>query len=136
MVITFPIFSKTCNDVSFLRGKSIQIKKNNNLTLKSIENCIYAIFGPFPVKIDLFRSQGVTSGIWQCQLRLRSEYIFYALTGSADLRNLNVDQTQGKLIKILPKGVLSPFPVIAKPMTGQHVVIKLTPGYTSLLISC
>ena len=66
------------------------------------------LFGPFPVKIDLFRSQGVTSGIWQCQLRLRSEYIFYALTGSTDLRNLNVDQAQGKLIKILPKGGFKP----------------------------
>ena len=57
------------------------------------------LFGPFPVKIDNFRSQGVTSGICQCHLRLRSERVVYAHTGSIALPDLYVHQTQVKLIK-------------------------------------
>ena len=65
-------------------------------------------FGPFPVKNDNFRSRGVTSGISQCQLRLRSEHRVYAHTGSIDLRDLNVDQTLVKLLKNNKKGGFDP----------------------------
>ena len=70
-----------------------------------MKNCFHAVFyGPFPVKIDNFRSQGVTSGICQCHLRLRSEQAVYAHTGSIDSPDLYVDQTLVKLIKNRPIG--------------------------------
>ena len=53
------------------------------------------------------------------------------------LCDLNVDQTLVKLIKKQPiGGVLTPFPVMAVPMTGQHVVTRLTPHCTSILMPC
>ena len=49
--------------------------------------------------MDHLRSQGVTSGICQCHLRLRSERAVYAHSGSIALPDLHVDQTLVKLIK-------------------------------------
>ena len=66
------------------------------------------LFSPFPVKIDNFRSKGVTSGIRQCQLRLRSEHAVNNHTGASDLRHLNVDQTLFKLMKNYQKGGFDP----------------------------
>ena len=87
--------------------------------------------------MDHFRSQGVTSGICQCHLRLRSERAVYAHSGSIALPDLHVDQTLVKLLKKpTNRGVLTPFPVMAVPMTGQHVVTKLTPHCTSILMPC
>ena len=54
--------------------------------------------------MDHFRSQGVTSGIWQCQLRLLKEHAVYAHTGLMCLCDLNVDQIQVNLIKKQTKG--------------------------------
>ena len=78
--------------------KSNQRRKNKKYNRKNQWKTAFTLlFGPFPVIIDHFRSQGITSGIWQCQLRLRSKHAVN--TGSIDLRDLNVDRTLVKFIK-------------------------------------